>query len=608
MPSGSRFRVAPYLATLLLCAVLVTPLRGFAQGGGRIVAVAVSPTLPDVVALERRVDDDTQELEFRRLSAAGVTPVRRTAALLTVPVVPTGSHERAIRRYSGDLDWRPVVGGDVHWFAYASGEADGVHVRVNYLRADGTIGLTTPLMLPGDPTAMAPRWSPDGRHLTFVSDSGQLLVASNIDRLLRGETTLPEIARVTPIGVRVRAPAWSPRGGFIAFESERTVRGASRHVIDVLPVDRVSGAPLGLPVTVTALVTENAYRPSWSPDDAFVAFYMDLGGGEDITPGIGVAELLRDARTGALVGGEVKQGRRSRRLAESVLPNESRGPMWTRFEGESIQGGRRPLPGIAFITNDPTRGNPVTFVTLERWLDNRTVAEASTELSAPWDSRDHRTLSIVEGAQRLRIAYTVAQSTGDVLRTRELLAEWAIGGVSIDDARPRRVVADADNSAAPATNPNARPVPPTASPITSPISSPVSSSSGGRDERTTARVDTRRRSFGGHVIDLFPAFMQMRQKRPVSALFILGTGAAAGYYMATGLNFPEGKSKPWSFELDRTKNNAAIGITAGSSIYLLGLIDGWRVDRKRTRTSFAVAPVVTPRGVSAALSLRIATH
>ncbi|MCA0377667.1 MAG: hypothetical protein LCH84_18690 [Gemmatimonadetes bacterium] len=607
MPSGSTLRAAHRCAAFLFALALLHPARLDAQAAprvGRIVALAISPTFPDVVAVERRVAADAQELELRRLSAAGSTPVRRTPALLATPLVPAGSHDPPVRRYSGDLDWRPVVGGDAHWFAYVSGEPDGLHVRINYVQGDGTLGMTTPLALPGDPRSSAPRWSPDGRHLTFVSDSGTLVIAADVDRLLRGDALPPQLTRVTAAGVAVRAPAWSPRGGFIAFESERTVRGALRHVIDVVAVDRITGTPLGIPVTVAALVTENAFRPSWSPDDAFVAFYVDQGSGDDVTPGIGVAELLRDANTGALIGGEVKQGRRSRRLAEAVQANESRGPLWTRFEGEAISGGRRPLPGLVFAAHDPARGQPVSFVTLERWLDNRTAAEVSTELSAPWDSREHTALSIVEGAQRLRIAYAVPQPTGDVLRTRELLAEWAIAGVPIDDASPRRVAETPSAAAADrATSPergntrNAR------------STNADTARDPGSDDRAVAvrSAAGRGRSFGGHLVDLFPAYMQMRQGRPLSAFLVLGAGAAAGLYMATGMNFPEGKSRPWAFEIDSTNTNAIVGLAAGSTVWLLGQLDGWRVDRQRARVGFSMAPVVQPgRGMGAVAHLRIA--
>jgi len=117
----------------------------------------------------------------------------------------------------------------------------------------------------------------------------------------------------------------------------------------------------------------------------------------------------------------------------------------------------------------------------------------------------------------------------------------------------------------------------------------------------------RGRSFGGHLVDLFPAYMQMRQGRPLSAFLVLGAGAAAGLYMATGMNFPEGKSRPWAFEIDSTNTNAIVGLAAGSTVWLLGQLDGWRVDRQRARVGFSMAPVVQPgRGMGAVAHLRIA--
>ncbi len=549
-----------------------------AQSGasGLVYNVRVSPGNPDILSYEFRRGEESQELQFARVPDGAPYGLRQgpqpTAnSGFALPGLGTSA---TLKQYSGDLDWRPVLAGSVNWFAYASGEPQGVRVRLNYLNADGSVSGKPALPLPGDMASSSPRWSPNGRHLAFVSDSGVLHIAAGVDQLLRNPAATVQISRAVT-GTRVLFPAWSPSGRYIAYQTERDVRGTRRYVVELLPIDSATGAPTGAPTIITNLPLENAFRPSWSPDEKYVAFYMDRGG-MDATKDldIGIAELLIDANTRRLLGGEVKQGRRSRRLAEAVVVNDTRGPSWGRVEGEVAGGARRPLPGVFYAKRDAARGNPVMFGSLDRWLANRPEDESNIEISTGWETRNHKAIVAQESGGRIRLAYAFTQSGGEQVRTRDVPAAFATATVAVDNAYPGSGQVGTSTAA---SGKNASPVTTGTRPVTPVV--------GGR-------------SAGGKIADLIPGVMQMRQKRPVPALAILGLGAAAGYVMATGINFAE--LKPDSEQMGKF----AAGLGGGLVVYAIGLVDGHKHDRAvATRVSAGVVPV---RGVQGSASPALA--
>jgi len=545
---------------------------------GLVFNVSISPTLPDLVSYEFRDGEDSQELQFRNIVSNQTFDLRRTAATSTSGSFQLpGLGSRTLKAYSGDLDWRAVKGGDVTWFAYVSGEEGGFRVRLNYVGANGTFGGQSPLSIPGDPAATAPRWSPNGRHLAFVSDSGALFVVWNIDRLLRGSPAGVVATKISAAGSRVLFPTWSPKGGLIAYQTERELRGSRRYVIEALPVDQQAGTVTGAAVLLTSLPLENAYRPSWSADERFIAFYMDRGTSDATRDlDIGVSELLRDANTGRLIGGEVR-GRRSRRLAENVVVNDAHGPSWARVEGEAMAGGRKPLDGLLYPSRNATRGNPVMFVTLERWIDGRPESETNLELSSGWDSRNHKSVVVREAAQNLRFAYAASQGGGEELRTRDVPATWSNPVVVADNAAPAKPKGAESTSSTSGSIKSAPSIPATVPKVEK------ETVAGGRS--------------GGNFFDLAPGVMQFRQGRSGTGLLILAGGAGAGYVMMSGLlNGQDDNGKNCS-RLNRCIGARAVGGAAlGMAIWNFGLGDGWSHASKAKLVSVGVQPMLAPDG------------
>lgn len=140
------------------------------------------------------------------------------------------------------------------------GNREGDILRVDVDPASPSFGaITTVLVRPGD--ERYPTYSPDGRFIAFRGDDDGL--DSNGDEeiyIVRADGT--GLVQITDDDKVDSAPAWSPDGTRLAFES---TRGGADHEIYV--VDLETGA-------VTQL-TDNAVHdegPAWSPDGRFIAF------------------------------------------------------------------------------------------------------------------------------------------------------------------------------------------------------------------------------------------------------------------------------------------------------------------------------------------------
>jgi hypothetical protein len=205
------------------------------------------------------------------------------------------------------------------------------------------------------------------------------------------------------------------------------------------------------------LTDANAFRPSWSADAKYVAYYVDRLGstGEGAaSTDIGVVEAQTQPTTGRILRGELLRGQ-SRRLAEAVFPNAMRGPSWTRmFIGSDAK------PAVVYVQLDDAKGNPMFAHSIDAWLSMRSRDESRVALSPILQAVNPREVTATPSNGFLRYAYTSLADGGQVIRTfDDPTAKWASGMAAVSK-KAAPVVAVAPKAEAPkAEPPKAEPKP-----------------------------------------------------------------------------------------------------------------------------------------------------
>jgi dipeptidyl aminopeptidase/acylaminoacyl peptidase len=229
----------------------------------------------------------------------------KTAVWLFVPLVLCTAQAGAGRRtLTPDDLYRvkdvsdPQVSPDGLWVAYVVTEsdhsADEARSAIWMVSWDGTQQVV--LTAAAEDNAK-PRWSPDGRYLSYLSipagsDKAQILL---MDR--RGGDARP----LTSVKGGIGEYAWSPDGRTIAFAMEQGEEGAAQKspkpiVIDAMhfkdDTDGYLGSGRGRHLylidvdsqRVDALTTDDTFNedlPAWSPDGRRIAFIRTLEKGSD---------------------------------------------------------------------------------------------------------------------------------------------------------------------------------------------------------------------------------------------------------------------------------------------------------------------------------------
>ena len=163
-----------------------------------------------------------------------------------------GKKNRRLLVPSQTLNITPAVSPNGQWLAYASTKKRDSDIFVMNLDTEEKIQLTKKRS-----AELSPTWSPDGRELAFTSDrTGQPQIY-----IMRADGT--KVRRLTYGGYNA-APAWSPRGDWIAYVCRIPGYGLKVCRISVDGKRRVrvtSGPP-----------SEIDDSPSWAPDGRHLVF------------------------------------------------------------------------------------------------------------------------------------------------------------------------------------------------------------------------------------------------------------------------------------------------------------------------------------------------
>lgn len=171
---------------------------------------------------------------------------------------PDGRHERQLTKVpSGGVDEWPAISPDGKQIAFGRGHV-GDNGGLMIVNADGS-GLTR--VVPADLEPIRPRWSSDGRHITFSSNSSRFLTESaNVWVVNADGTGLRQVTHESggDKGGQAFYPTWSPNDAYLLFIHHR--RGSGTNDLGVVP--SAGGATCILWQGTAAM---GAWESDWTP-------------------------------------------------------------------------------------------------------------------------------------------------------------------------------------------------------------------------------------------------------------------------------------------------------------------------------------------------------
>jgi dipeptidyl aminopeptidase/acylaminoacyl peptidase len=259
----------------------------------------------------------------------------------------------------------------------------------------------------GESKERAPRWSPDGEFIAFVSDRDK----EKKDQLYLIPLAGGEARRLTDDALNPSAPVWSPNGKMIAYTS-KVVTKESRAANDVYPDSDVRAytrldyksndeglwdygwrqvCVLQVAGGKARQLTRGNYNhtsPAWSPDSRTVVFSANRTAKAD-------EKNITDLWSALATGGRLK--RLTRRRGPTLAPAISPDGKWIAFVGHQNEYANV-TEASAYIV--PARGGLVRKVTMG--FDRTFGGALATDLRSPehapaapvW-SKDSRTLFFV---------------------------------------------------------------------------------------------------------------------------------------------------------------------------------------------------------------------
>lgn len=355
------------------------PLDDDVRLSGAIKAPVFCPANPYLLAYERQVQT-TEELYLYNSLSGEIREVTITAQVRTKKqsdfldlTAWSESDEEPVQwsRYDGQLSWRPVKVQGKCWFVFVHGSAEEENdLYLSYVDESGALAERS-IRLKAEGVEHSPQWSPDGNRLVFTSTGKgdgavDLFLAEKMDLLLQSaDASLFTPRRITNDDNEDAMPVWSPSGKFIAYASQASEQGVKNFGIRVINMIDLQAKPFAVPIAVTPqLYRHNEYRPSWAPNEANIAFYMDQTPFDQNTGNrikdIGIATLSPDKSLQRIEEGSFISGL-TPHFAENVLVSNHRGPLWLEPEADE--------QFILYVQKSEEEKNPIKIREFNSWLN-----------------------------------------------------------------------------------------------------------------------------------------------------------------------------------------------------------------------------------------------